>query len=171
MYGRPPKETKTYTKSGYREDLDHYVRSSWEADMARVFRYLGWEYQYEPQTFELVKDNGVAITYTPDFYVPDQNTFYEIKGWMDKASAEKIALFKEQYPECNLIVVDKTMFAEFQVKYADLVKWECPQFPDDTQWVRVKNIEFIGEEETYDLQMQSPGIILSPMVSWFTIAA
>ncbi|MBV6391331.1 MAG: Error-prone DNA polymerase [Anaerolineales bacterium] len=157
MYGRPPKETKTYTKSGYREDLDHYVRSSWEADMARVFRYLGWEYQYEPQTFELVKDNGVTITYTPGFYVPDQNTFYEIKGWMDKASAEKIALFKEQYPECNLIVVDKTMFAEFQVKYADLVKWECPQFPDDTQWVRVKNIEFIGEEETYDLQMQSPG--------------
>ncbi|MDO8752477.1 MAG: BglII/BstYI family type II restriction endonuclease, partial [Anaerolineales bacterium] len=157
MYGRPPKETKTYTKSGYRADLGHYVRSSWEADMARVFRHLGWEYQYEPQTFELVKGNGTTITYTPDFYIPEQNTFYEIKGWMDSVSAEKIALFYKQYPEQNLIVVDKTLFAEFQVKYADLVEWECPQFPQDSEWVRIKSIEFVGEEETYDLQMQAPG--------------
>ncbi len=157
MYGRPPKETKTYTKSGYREDLGHYVRSSWEADIARVFRYLGWEYQYEPQTFELVKANGSTITYTPDFYVPEQNIFYEIKGWMDDVSAEKIALFNEQYPDLTLIVMDKTLFAEFQVKYADLVEWECPQFPDDSEWVSIKSIEFIGEEDTYDLQMQAPG--------------
>ncbi|MDD2921536.1 MAG: BglII/BstYI family type II restriction endonuclease, partial [Anaerolineales bacterium] len=157
MYGRPPKSTKTYTKSGFREDLGHYVRSSWEADMARVFRHLGWEYQYEPQTFELVKQSGSTITYTPDFFVPEQNTFYEIKGWMDNVSAEKIALFHEQYPEQNLIVVDKTLFAEFQVKYAELVEWECPQYPTDSEWVSIKDIEFIGEEDTYDLQMQAPG--------------
>ena len=30
MYGRPPKSTQTYTKAGYREDLGHYVRSSWK---------------------------------------------------------------------------------------------------------------------------------------------
>ncbi|HNH80342.1 MAG TPA: BglII/BstYI family type II restriction endonuclease, partial [Anaerolineales bacterium] len=157
MYGRPPKETKTYTKSGFREDLGHYVRSSWEADMARVFKYLGWEYQYEPLTFELVKNNGSTITYTPDFYVAEQGVFYEIKGWMDDVSAEKIALFQEQYPEHNLIVVDKTLFAEFQVKYSDLVEWECPQFPTDSEWVNIKGIEYVGEEDTYDLQMQAPG--------------
>jgi hypothetical protein len=126
MYGRPPKFTKTYTKDDYREDLGHYVRSSWEADMARVFHHLGWEYEHEPRAFELVKPDGWKLTYTPDFFVPNQNTYYEIKGWMDKASAEKIELFRQQYPECNLIVVDKTLFAEFQVKYADLVVWECP---------------------------------------------
>ena len=157
MYGRPPKETKTYTKAGYREDLGHYVRSSWEADMARVFRYLGWEYQYEPQTFELVKDDGKKFTYTPDFFVPEQNTWFEIKGWMDNVSAEKTALFQEQYPQCNMVVIDKTLFAEFQVKYADLVEWECPQFPSDSEWVEIKSIEFVGEEDTYDLQMQAPG--------------
>jgi DNA polymerase III alpha subunit len=157
MYGRPPKETKTYTKSGYREDLGHYVRSSWEADLARVFRHLGWEYQYEPRTFELSRENGTTLTYTPDFYVPEQNTFYEVKGWMDSASAEKIVLFREQYPEQNLIVVDKTLFAEFQVQYANLVAWECPQFPPDSEWVSLKAIELVGEEKTYDLQMQAPG--------------
>ncbi len=157
MYGRLPKETKTYTKSGYREDLGHYVRSSWEADMARVFLYLEWKYQYEPRTFELVRKDGRKLTYTPDFFVSEQNTWYEIKGWMDNASAEKIELFQQQYPECNLVVIDKTLFAEFQVKYASLVKWECPQFPQNSEWVKIKNIEYIGEEATYDLQMQAPG--------------
>ena len=157
MYGRPPKATKTYTKDGYREDLGHYVRSTWEADMARVFRYLGYVYQYEPRTFELVRADGWKLTYTPDFFVPEQNTWYEIKGWMDNASAEKIALFQQQYSDCNLVVVDKTLFAEFQVKYADLVDWECPQFPQDSEWVKIRDIEFAGEEDTYDLQMQAPG--------------
>ncbi|MEW5829814.1 MAG: DNA polymerase III subunit alpha [Chloroflexota bacterium] len=156
MYGRPPTETKTYTKAGYRADLGHYVRSAWEADIARVFRYLGWKYQYEPHTFELQK-NGQTLTYTPDFYIPEQDTFYEIKGWMDKVSAEKIALFREQYPEKQLVVIDKTLFAEFQVKYSDLVQWECPQFPQDSEWISIRAIEFVGEEETYDLQMQAPG--------------
>ncbi|GAB4501533.1 MAG: hypothetical protein Fur0035_10750 [Anaerolineales bacterium] len=156
MYGRPPKETKTYSKAGYREDLGHYVRSSWEADMARVFRYLGWQYQYEPQTFELVTEK-TACTYTPDFYVPEQDTFYEIKGWMDHVSAQKIALFREQYPDKKLVVIDKTLFAEFQVQYADLVSWECPEFPVESEWVAIQSIEFVGDEETYDLQMQAPG--------------
>jgi DNA polymerase III alpha subunit len=157
MYGRTPTETKTYTKSGYREDLGHYVRSTWEADMARVFRHLEWEYHYEPQTFELIRSDGKTLTYTPDFYVPQQDTYYEIKGWMDHRSAEKITLFREQYPECNLIVVDRTLFAEFQVQYADLVEWECPEFPPNSEWVAIKGIEFVGEEETYDIQMQAPG--------------
>ncbi len=157
MYGRPPKETKTYTKSGYREDLGHYVRSLWEADMARVFRHFGLEYQYEPETFELSRQDQTTLTYTPDFYIPEQDTFYEIKGWMDKASAEKIALFQEQYPQRKLVVIDKTLFAEFQVQYADLVQWECPQFPQNSEWVSIRAIELVGEEETYDIQMQAPG--------------
>ncbi len=157
MYGRPPKENKTYAKDGYREDLGHYVRSSWEADMARVFRYLGWEYHYESRTFELVRTDGSTLTYTPDFFLPEQDTWYEIKGWMDNASAEKIALFQQQYPECKLVVVDKTLFAEFQVKYANLVDWECPEYPQDSEWIRIRDIEFVGEEDTYDLQMLAPG--------------
>lgn len=157
MYGRPPKETKTYTKSGFREDLGHYVRSSWEADIARVFIFLEWKYEYESHTFELIQDSGSKITYTPDFFIPEQNTFYEVKGWMDNASAEKIALFQKQYPQFNLVVIDKTLFAEFQVKYSDLVQWECPQFPKDSSWVKVNKIEYVGKEDTYDLQMQAPG--------------
>jgi DNA polymerase III alpha subunit len=157
MYGRPPTETKTYTKAGYREDLGHYVRSSWEADLARVFRYLGWGYQYEPRTFELIDQNSKTLTYTPDFFVPSMDTWYEVKGWLDNTSAKKISLFQQQYPGYKLIVVDKTAFAEFQMQYANLVTWECPQVPADTEWVEIQSIEFVGEERTYDLQMLPPG--------------
>ncbi|MBE2201433.1 MAG: PHP domain-containing protein, partial [Anaerolinea sp.] len=157
MYGRPPKTTKTYTNAGYRDDLGHYVRSSWEADLSRVFRYLELEYEYEPRTFALVATDGRQLTYTPDFYVPSLDQWVEVKGWMNKASAEKITLFREQYPECDLVVVDKTLFAEFQLQYADLVAWECPQFPTNTQWVQIQDIVYVGEEDTYDLQMRPPG--------------
>ena len=157
MYGRPPKTTKTYTKAGYRADLGHYVRSTWEADLARVFRYQEIEYLYEPRTFELVTQNGKYITYTPDFYVPTLKQWFEVKGWMDPVSAEKIALFRQQYPDCELVVIDKTRFAEFQLQYRDLVEWECPQIPPNSEWVRIRKIELVGAEPTYDLQMRSPG--------------
>ena len=157
MYGRPPTETKTYTKAGYRDDLGHYVRSTWEADLARVFIYQGLAYQYEPQTFELTTETGQPITYTPDFYVPELDTWFEVKGWMDKTSAHKLALFQAQYSDHKLIVVDKTAFAEFQLQYQDLVAWECPQFPSNSQLVGIRQIEYVGEEETYDIQMRPPG--------------
>lgn len=157
MYGRPPRSTKTYTNAGYREDLGHYVRSSWEADLARVFRHLGWVYQYEPRTFELIDEQGVPSTYTPDFYVPELDQWYEVKGWMDAVSARKIALFRAQYPEHDLVIVDKTLFAEFQLQYAELVAWECPQIPAESEWVTIREISTAGEEDTYDLQMRAPG--------------
>ena len=157
MYGRPPKSTKTYTKSGYRDDLGHYVRSSWEADLARIFRFLELDYQYEPKTFELTRPNGSTLTYTPDFYVPSLKQYFEVKGWMDAASAEKIALFEAQYPAETLTVIDKTYFAELQLAYSDLVQWECPQIPQNSRWVNIKAIEYVGEEDTYDIQMDAPG--------------
>jgi len=157
MYGRPPKRTKTYTRDGFRADLGHYVRSSWEADLARVFKYLGTSYEYEPRTFELVTSSGKTITYTPDFYVPERDKWFEVKGWMDHASAEKIRLLREQYPQIDLTIVDKTLFAEFQLQYGDLVDWECPHIPDNTHWVSIRSLDYVSEEETYDLQMRPPG--------------
>jgi len=157
MYGRPPTATKTYTKAGVREDLGHYVRSSWEADLARVFKYLELNYQYEPHTFELTAPNGHTLTYTPDFYVPSEDKYYEVKGWMDAVSAQKIQLFNEQYPNCELIVIDKTRFAEFQMQYSQLVKWECPEKPQNAAWAEIASIEYVGEEDTYDIEMQAPG--------------
>ncbi|MCA1632250.1 MAG: DNA polymerase III subunit alpha, partial [Acidobacteria bacterium] len=157
MFGRSHTGRTAYSAAGFRKDLGHYVRSSWEADFARVLKHLGVEYQYEPRRFTLSRADGPLMTYSPDFFVPESSCFYEIKGWMDHKSAEKIRLFREQYPEETLVVIDKTQFAELQMRYGDLVEWECPKVPDSTSFVKIKSITREGEEETFDIKMRAPG--------------
>lgn len=94
MWGKTV-QIKNNFKSGFREDLGHYVRSSWEANFARVLKFLKINYEYEKQTF-LLKD---GTTYTPDFYIPNKKTFYEIKGWVKNLKHE---MFQKEYPELSL---------------------------------------------------------------------
>jgi len=148
-----------HRKGGFREDLGHYVRSAWEADFARILKLHKLTYRYEPQTFELTKNNGEILHYTPDFFVQPKNTFYEIKGWMHDLDQEKLDLFQSQYPQHNLVVIDKTKFAELALQYKTLIKWECPRIPvkQSFKFVKVKKIIYSGLEKTYDIAMQTPG--------------
>ncbi|HEV7889300.1 MAG TPA: DNA polymerase III subunit alpha, partial [Pyrinomonadaceae bacterium] len=157
MYGRSQQGPMAYSAAGFREDLGHYVRSSWEADFARVLNHMGVGYEYEARRFTLSRADGSKLTYAPDFFVPESGLFYEIKGWMDDRSAEKIRLFREQYPEQTLVVIDKTRFAELQMRYRDLVKWECPKVPDTASFIKIKSITYEGDEETFDIKMRAPG--------------
>lgn len=154
MFGRP----SPHRRGGHREDLGHYVRSTWEADFARILKHHKLEYEYEPRTFELRRQNGEIVHYTPDFFVPVQNTFYEIKGWMHDLDKEKIELFQKQYPGHNFILISATKFAEFALKYKELIAWECPQIPENSfEFIKIKEIKYSGREMTYDIAMQAPG--------------
>ena len=154
MFGKSPH----HRKGGFRNDLGHYVRSSWEADFARILKLYNLNYEYEPKTFSLKRENGEIINYTPDFYVPEKNTFYEIKGWMHDLDKEKINLFIEQYPHLNFVLIDTTKFAELALKYKNLVSWECPKIPEKSfDFVKIKEIKYCGKEMTYDIAMEAPG--------------
>ena len=155
MFGKPA----PHRKGGFRKDLGHYVRSSWEADFARILNLHDLEYKYEPKTFKLIKPNGEVVHYTPDFYVKSKNTFYEIKGWLHEIDKEKISLFQNQYPQYNFVLVNTTKFAEFSLRYKKLVNWECPRVPLERsfRFIRVEKIKYSGREETYDIAMRSPG--------------
>ncbi|OGZ69776.1 MAG: hypothetical protein A3F47_01955 [Candidatus Staskawiczbacteria bacterium RIFCSPHIGHO2_12_FULL_38_11] len=155
MFGIP----SPHRKGGFRKDLNHYVRSSWEADFARILNLHNIKYEYEPKTFALTRSNGNIMNYTPDFYVPHQNTFYEIKGWMHDLDAEKIELFKEQYPQYDFVLISATKFAEFALQYKKLIQWECPRIPTKQSFgfIKVKEIKYAGKEQTYDIKMKSPG--------------
>jgi len=155
MFGIP----SPHRKGGFRKDLNHYVRSSWEADFARILNLHKIPYQYETKTFSLVRNNGQTVNYTPDFYVESQNTFYEIKGWMHALDQEKIDLFQRQYPQYNFVLISATKFAEFALQYKKLVAWECPRIPEkqNFDFIKVKEIRYAGKEQTYDIKMKSPG--------------
>ncbi len=147
-----------HRKGGFREDLKHYVRSTWEADFARILKLNNLDYQYEPSTFKLTRRNGEIIHYTPDFYVRSKNTFYEVKGFLRDLDGEKMELFQVQYPQYNFVIINTTKFAEFAFQYKTLINWECPQIPKENyEFIKVKGIKYSGREKTYDVKMQSPG--------------
>jgi len=155
MFGR----AAPHRKGGYREDLGHYVRSSWEADFARILKLHQLEYQYEPTTFSLRRLDGSILHYTPDFFVKEHNTYYEIKGWLHSLDEEKMQLFRQQYPQLKLEMISATKFAELALKYKQLIKWECPRVPvkQSFEFVPIREIVEAGEEETYDIMMEAPG--------------
>ena len=108
-------------KGSFRKDLNHYVRSSWEANFARILKYLKEPYEYEKYTFKV----GEASEYTPDFYLKNQNIFIEIKGYLNEKGRIKIEKFKEIYLNKKLIVVDKYVYKRLKERYSSLIEnWE-----------------------------------------------
>ncbi|MEK9167597.1 MAG: DNA polymerase III subunit alpha [Patescibacteria group bacterium] len=149
--------TPPHRHGGYRKDLGHYVRSNWEADFARILLHQGLSYEYEPRTFPVTLPDGSPTNYTPDFYIPSQETYYEIKGWLHDDDRLKMEEFQRQYPDIKLVIIGATKFAEFALKYRSLVAWECPRIPPGFDYVTVKEVRPAGAEDTYDIRMQSPG--------------
>lgn len=106
---------------GYRPDIDLWVRSSWEANVARVLKRLGIPYAYESRTFRL--PNGKA--YRPDFLVAGM--WVEVKGWMTEANAAKIAAFRAAYPDEPLIVLGKDEYRLLADAFGlTIPEWEHP---------------------------------------------
>lgn len=107
---------------GHRDDIGHFVRSAWEANVARALRLLGIPYQFEPRTFRL--PNGKA--YRPDFLVAGR-LWIEVKGRMREQDAAKIAAFRAAYPEETLVVLGEADYWHLEDTIGGLIPaWERP---------------------------------------------
>ena len=73
--------------NGYR------FRSRLEARWAVFFDAMEIEYQYEPEGFEIDINDEETIFYLPDFYLPNENCYVEVKGTDNalRADGRKIA--------------------------------------------------------------------------------
>lgn len=80
--------------NGYR------FRSRLEARVAVFLDALGVKYYYEPEGYRL---RGGTM-YLPDFYLPDQDFFLEVKGIMGEADMNKIAQLHSESGKGVLIV-------------------------------------------------------------------
>jgi len=92
-FGKPASHSKWIKYKGI------LMRSSWEVAYAKYLDKQQIKWQYEPKTFDLGE-----ITYTPDFYLSNSDTYIEIKGfWRDNAK-NKFRLFKKLFPliKCKL---------------------------------------------------------------------
>lgn len=135
MYGKPAPKGSGTGKGGIRKDIGHYVRSAWEANICRIIKYIGREYQYEPTRFFLNID-GKDCSYCPDIYFPAKNLYYEIKGhakssrhWICTCSSciknrKKILQVREKYG-IKIILIGLEEYKKFRRRFKKvIIKWE-----------------------------------------------
>jgi len=114
---------KPTIKSGWRDDLQRYFRSSWEANYARYLNFIGEPWKYESKEWEFPVKRGNRF-YKCDFYLPKLDEYHEIKGWMDKSSQTKLKRMAKYYPEVKIRVISKEEYQAISKAKALIPNWE-----------------------------------------------
>jgi hypothetical protein len=93
-----------------------------EAEFAGILDFYKIRWQYEPKTFPLQWDaqGRVLESFTPDFYLPDQDLYIELttqkQGLVTKKN-RKVRLLKQRYPQINIKVFYGRDFERLLQKY------------------------------------------------------
>jgi hypothetical protein len=109
-----------------------YFRSRYERNLARLLTWLGRRWLYEPERFFFAKARGARnASYLPDFYLPDEGVYYEVKGWLDRDSRVRHKHFAREYPQHTLLLIDAGFFKSIERQgLCRLVPgWECRHHP------------------------------------------
>ncbi len=110
-------------KGGYREDLGHFVRSTWEANISRIWQAQGYiinkDYFYEPKCFVISR-----TTYTPDFYFVLDNIYYEIKAYDTEEAKKKRIMTRKKYG-IKIVVIRKYTYLRLKDENSSMINdWE-----------------------------------------------
>lgn len=135
MFGKPCPKGAGRGKGGIREDIGHYVRSTWEANICRICIYVGRKYTYEPTRFPITIDSN-QYSYCPDLYFPDKGFYYEIKGHARSSALwicdcihcvknRKIISQVRQTYGVKIIIIGRDEYKRLMRKFSKLVStWE-----------------------------------------------
>ena len=93
-YGKPLRHAKCRSWHGLIE-----MKSSYEVRVAAALDRLGVPWQYEPARFDLG-----GRTYAPDFYLPEDGVFWEVKGWYGPSSRRAVETFRRQHGTIPLVL-------------------------------------------------------------------
>jgi hypothetical protein len=93
-----------------------------EEEFARLLDYYGIEWQYEPHTFPLRRNDAGATleAFSPDFFLPQQNLYVELttlRPQLNSRKNRKIRLMKELYPEVNVKLLKRREVRNLLLKY------------------------------------------------------
>lgn len=112
---------KCHYKGGFRKDIGHFVRSTWEANICRTLNFLNEPYEYEKHVFKLEEGRR----YVPDLYLPNYGLYIEIKAYMSEESKQKLTKFFQKYPDETLIILDGSYYKEIKRQFQPFIKkWE-----------------------------------------------
>jgi hypothetical protein len=104
LTGRMPDYNKY--KSWYPDDKHKEIemRSSWEVKFALWLDEGGIKWEYEPRWFNVGSGKWRGTSYTPDFWLVEQNEYVELKGRFTKENKRKMNKFFEIYPDVKLFM-------------------------------------------------------------------
>lgn len=91
---------------------DIKMRSSWEVKFAEWLDSQELDWKYEPTFFSVMGDKR----YAPDFYIPSEDTFYEVKGWMKDGAKRKIEAMSIEHPSVKLVLLQKEDLKELGIQ-------------------------------------------------------
>jgi hypothetical protein len=99
----------------------HFANEA-EAECARILDFHGIAWEYEPHSFVLEEDEAgrVLEAFTPDFYLPDQDTYLEVtvmKQSLVTRKHRKIRKLRERYPEIKIKLFTRRDFERLSHKY------------------------------------------------------
>jgi len=119
---RPTSPKASKGKAGIRKDVSPtiYFYSRWEANIARLYTYLGIPWVYEPTSFDIG-----GHTYTPDFYLPRTDTYIEVKNFWWEYSRMRDEKFRKLHKDKQLKVILKEEYLQLEKQYAHFIpNWE-----------------------------------------------
>lgn len=109
-----------------------------EAEFARILDFYHIAWHYEPRTFaiEWDEDGNVAGSFTPDFYLPDYETYVELttlKQNLVTKKNRKVRLLRELYPEVSIKVLYAADYRKLVDKFAASGTWQEPELESDLE--------------------------------------
>jgi len=117
-----------YSKTGgFREDINQYFRSKWEANIARTFNYSNITWTFEPKRFCFDDISDGIESYLPDFYLPELDIWIEVKGWMKELDQLRINKFKTFYPDEyeKLVIIEGNLYKKIEKEFKYIIpNWE-----------------------------------------------
>lgn len=79
------------------------MRSGYEVMYAMVLEKENIDWEYEPKRFKLSDE----LRYTPDFFLPKQNLWIDVKGRITEKNKEKHKLFRKLGYNFNLVFLEE----------------------------------------------------------------
>jgi len=120
-----PETIYSRSNKGKRDDLGgQYFRSSWEANVARWLDFTGVRWEYEAKTFEFSQIKRGTRFYTPDFYLPEEERFIEVKGWWDEKSLTRRKRMAKYHPAVLIEYIDAPRYRAISASFSFLPFWE-----------------------------------------------
>jgi hypothetical protein len=109
------------------------MRSGFEVMYAMILEKENIKWEYEPKRFKL----SDGLRYTPDFYLPHQDLWIDVKGHITEKHKKKHRLFRELGQNLNLVMIDELQERLGMSYYMFKKQWDIKAESDNVETPRM----------------------------------